>query len=86
MAYTSAEGPLIDITWDPPRWRNVLQQVNNSSGVTALKVYLNRKTHSGGTYYYWPTDDSPDPNMDNTFPPFPKGEYSDHVVVQILEP
>ena len=46
-----------------------------------MPTYTNRKKHSGGTFHTWTSVPNPDPDMDDTTPPNPKNEYSDHVIL-----
>ena len=84
MAYTAFTMPMIGEPWGNPTWISSFNSFTTTAGTTASRTYTNRKKHSGGSYHYWPSDGAPDPAMDRTTPPYPKNQYTDHVVVEVL--
>jgi hypothetical protein len=80
------QAPFISSLWQYPVWFLLPESIRRSAAYLINIAYVNRKYHSGSaTYWTWRTDNDPDPAMANTTPPHPKNEYTDHVIIQVIE-
>lgn len=86
-AYGSAiQAPFFEGIWVSPLWINPMVALRQAAGSLINLSYVNRKYHAGtSTYFSWRSDGSPDPTMATVTPPHPKNQYTDHVVVQVIE-
>ena len=80
------QAPFYEGLWTVRDWISTIDAAVHQRATLVLVAYVNRKFHAGsGSFWNWRTDNDPDPDMSETTPTYPKNEYSDHVITQVIE-